>query len=82
MGIWEFLWSKMDLKDMIEIILDRIEQVEHVEEEDVSNLLGLKDADICKDFNMNGSFWHGSSIEAQTMKILLESHINDKNRWR
>ena len=41
---------------MIEIILDRIEQVEHVEEEDVSNLLGLKDADICKDFNMNGSF--------------------------
>ena len=70
---------KLRFNEMNEIILECLERVK--DEDELNNLLGLRNKTIREDFSINRSFRRGSSTYAQNKKI--PRHVIDvHNRWR
>jgi hypothetical protein len=71
--------SKMSFQEMNDIVMECLEMIKDEDEE--SNVLGLKDLQIREDFSVNRSFRRGSSTHATNSNV-PEPVIEAQNRWR
>ena len=81
MSIWLFTdvnGNKVYFSYMNEIILERLE---HIQENDSKEKLGLQEFDIREDFSINQSFRRGSSMTAQLVQVPTDI-IELVNCWK